>query len=187
MILFQTQKREKMPGKRKIKFRSLEFKDIDKVMEIETLSNPTPWSIGSFIDCINSSYQNIVILRDNLLVGFCISTVNFTESHLLNISIHPDHRSKGLGQVLLEESERELNKKGVSDIFLEVRNSNIGAINFYKKNNYSHVGKRKNYYRLSDGREDGLIFTKHMHLSSFASISRFSIFFLRKIISFDRG
>ena len=187
MILFQTQKREKMPGKRKIKFRSLEFKDLDKVMEIERLSNPTPWSIGSFIDCINSSYQNIVILRDNLLVGFCISTVNFTESHLLNISIHPDHRSKGLGQVLLEESERELNKKGVSDIFLEVRNSNIGAINFYKKNNYSHVGKRKNYYRLSDGREDGLIFTKHMHLSSFASISRFSIFFLRKIISFDRG
>ena len=66
-------------------------------------------------------------------MGFCISTVNFTESHLLNISIHPDHRSKGLGQVLLEESEKELNKKGVSDIFLEVRNSNIGAINFYKK------------------------------------------------------
>ena len=57
----------------------------------------------------------------------------------------------------------------------------------YKKNNYKNVGKRKNYYRSSDGREDGLIFTKHMHLSSFASISRFSIFFLRKIISFDRG
>ena len=76
-----------MPGKSKIRFKSLEFKDLEKVMEIETLSNPTPWSIGSFIDCINSSYQNIVILSDNLLVGFCISTVNFTESHLLNISI----------------------------------------------------------------------------------------------------
>ena len=161
-----------MPGKSKIRFKSLEFKDLEKVMEIETLSNPTPWSIGSFIDCINSSYQNIVILSDNLLVGFCISTVNFTESHLLNISIHPDYRSQGLGQLLLDESERELNKKGVSDVFLEVRNSNISAIN---------------YYRSSDGREDGLIFTKHMHLSSFASISRFSIFFLRKIISFDRG
>ena len=176
-----------MPGKSKIRFKSLEFKDLEEVMEIETPSNPTPWSIGSFIDCINSSYQNIVILSDNLLVGFCISTVNFTESHLLNISIHPDYRSQGLGQLLLNESERELNKKGVSDIFLEVRNSNISAINFYKKNNYNHVGKRKNYYRSSDGREDGLIFTKHMHLSSFASISRFSIFFLRKIISFDRG
>ena len=35
-----------MPGKSKIRFKSLEFKDLEKVMEIETLSNPTPWSIG---------------------------------------------------------------------------------------------------------------------------------------------
>ena len=69
-----------MPGKKSIKFKSLEFKDLDQIMEIEKLSNPTPWSIGSFIDCINSSYQNIVILQDDLLLGFCISTVNFTES-----------------------------------------------------------------------------------------------------------
>ena len=176
-----------MPGKKLIKFKSLEFKDLDQIMEIEKLSNPTPWSIGSFIDCINSSYQNIVILQDDLLLGFCISTVNFTESHLLNISIHPDFRSQGIGQKLLDKTEKELTKKGVSDIFLEVRNSNIGAISFYKKNDYRNVGKRKNYYRLLSGREDGLIYTKHINLSSFVSISRFCLFFLKKIISFNRG
>ncbi len=176
-----------MHGKKSYKFRSLEFKDLDQIMEIEKLSNPTPWSIGSFIDCINSSYQNIVIFEDDSLLGFCISTVNFTESHLLNISIHPDFRSQGLGQKLLSKTEKELTKKGVSDIFLEVRNSNISAINFYKKNNYKKVGKRKNYYRLLEGREDGLIYTKHMHLSSFVSITRFVLFFLRKIINFNRG
>ena len=176
-----------MPGKKIVKFKPLEFKDLDQVMEIEKLSNLTPWSIGSFIDCINSSYQNIVILEEDLLIGFCISTVNFTESHLLNISIHPEFRSQGLGQKLLSKTEKELTKKGVSDIFLEVRNSNISAINFYKKNNYKKVGKRKNYYRLSDGREDGLIYTKHMHLSSFVSVSRFVLFTLRKIISFNKG
>ena len=105
----------------------------------------------------------------------------------MNISIHPDFRSQGLGQKLLSKTEKELTKKGVSDIFLEVRNSNISAINFYKKNNYKKVGKRKNYYRLLEGREDGLIYTKHMHLSSFVSISRFVLFFLRKIINFNRG
>ena len=109
-----------MPGKKIIKFKPLEFKDLDEVMGIEKLSNPTPWSIGSFIDCINSSYQNIVILEEDLLLGFCISTVNFTESHLLNISIHPEFRSQGLGQKLLSKTEKELTKKGVSDIFLEL-------------------------------------------------------------------
>ena len=84
--------KKKNAWKKSYKFRSLEFKDLDQIMEIEKLSNPTPWSIGSFIDCINSSYQNIVILKMTLWI--CISTVNFTESHLLNISIHPilDHR-----------------------------------------------------------------------------------------------
>ena len=56
-----------MPGKKSIKFKSLEFKDLDQIMEIEKLSNPTPWSIGSFIDCIISCYQNIVILQDDLV------------------------------------------------------------------------------------------------------------------------
>ena len=108
-------------------------------------------------------------------------------SFLLNISIHPDFRSQGMGQKLLDKTEKELTKKGVSDIFLEVRNSNIGAISFYKKNDYRNVGKRKNYYRLLAGREDGLIYTKHINLSSFVSISRFFLFFLKKIISFNRG
>ena len=101
--------------------------------------------------------------------------------------MHPEFRSQGIGQLLLNKSEQEAKKKGVSDIFLEVRDSNEKAIEFYKKNNYKNVGKRKNYYRLSQGREDGLIFTKHMNLSSLESISRFSLFFLRKMLNFNRG
>ena len=181
------QKQEKMSGKENFKFKILDFKDLERVMEIERLSNPTPWSIGSFIDCINSNYQNILLIKQEEIIGFCISTINFTESHLLNISVHPQFRSQGMGQLLLNKSEQDAKKKGVSDIFLEVRDSNDRAIQFYKKNHYKNVGKRKNYYRLSQGREDGLIFTKHMNLSSLESISRFSLFFLRKMLNFNRG
>ena len=98
------QKQEKMSGKENFKFKILDFKDLERVMEIERLSNPTPWSIGSFIDCINSNYQNILLIKQEEILGFCISTINFTESHLLNISVHPDFRSQGLGQLLLNLS-----------------------------------------------------------------------------------
>ena len=32
------------------------------------------------------------------------------------------------------------------DIFLEVRESNIPAIEFYRKNGFEKIGVRKNYY-----------------------------------------
>ena len=70
------QKKEKMSGKENFKFKILDFKDLERVMEIERLSNPTPWSIGSFIDCINSNYQNILLIKQEEILGFCISTIN---------------------------------------------------------------------------------------------------------------
>ena len=38
-------------------------------------------------------------------------------------------------------------KKSRMEIFLEVRENNITAIEFYKKNGFKEAGKRKNYYR----------------------------------------
>ena len=43
----------------------------------------------------------------------------------------------------------------MKDIFLEVRESNQVAINFYKKNNFKQISIRKGYY--SDPTEDAII------------------------------
>ncbi len=152
-------------GTKVLNIKKMTFQDLDRVYSIELLSNPTPWSKASFSDCLKSSYQNLVVIVENEIVAFCIMTINFTESHLLNISVHPDNRYLGIGKILLKESEKKSIKKGISDIFLEVRESNYNAISFYKKNDYRYVGIRKNYYKKDIGREDGLIFTKHLKIS----------------------
>ena len=55
--------------------------------------------------------------------------------------------------------ERSINKlKGVKEVFLEVRRSNLPAINLYKSNGYQKISERKNYY----GNEDALIFKKDL-------------------------
>ena len=161
--------REKF-GSKTLNIKKMTFKDLEDVYEIEKLSNPTPWSQTSFSDCLKGFYQNLIITLDSETIAFCIMTINFTESHLLNISVHPNYRHKGIGEILLKMSEKKSINKGVSDIFLEVRESNKNAILFYKKNGYKYVGIRKNYYKNSSGREDGLIFTKHLKISKLNSL-----------------
>ena len=156
-------------GTKSLSIRKMSFHDLEGVYDIEKLSNPTPWSKTSFSDCLRGFYQNLILTIDKEQVAFCIMTVNFTESHLLNISVHPNYRNQGIGEILLKVSEKKAIKKGVTDIFLEVRESNKNAISFYKKNKYKYVGIRKNYYKLNSGREDGLIFTKHLEVSKLNS------------------
>ena len=156
-------------GTKSLSIRKMSFHDLQEVYDIEKLSNPTPWSKTSFSDCLRGFYQNLIVTLGKEQVAFCIMTVNFTESHLLNISVHPNYRHQGIGEILLKVSEKKAMKKGVTDIFLEVRESNKNAISFYKKNKYRYVGIRKNYYKLNSGREDGLIFTKHLEISKLNS------------------
>ena len=77
-------------------------------------------------------------------------------------------RHKGIGEILLETSEKIINK-GVSDIFLEVREFNKRYF-LYKKNGYKYVGIRKNYYKNILEERDGLIFAKHLKISKLNSI-----------------
>ena len=44
----------------------------------------------------------------------------------------------------------------VKEVFLEVRKSNLEAINFYKKYNFKQIGVRKDYYK--DPIENALVF-----------------------------
>jgi len=93
--------REKF-GSKTLNIKKMTFKDLEDVYEIEKLSNPTPWSQTSFSDCLKGFYQNLIITLDSDTVAFCIMTINFTESHLLNISVHPNYRHKGIGEILLK-------------------------------------------------------------------------------------
>ena len=48
----------------------------------------------------------------------------------------------------------------VSEIFLEVRPSNEGAIELYQKNGFRQIAYRPAYYQARDGREDAAVLSK---------------------------
>lgn len=81
------------------------------------------------------------------VVGFLIARQVKDEAEVLNLAVAPEKRRKGEGGALLTAAVVELRKRGVTRVFLEVRESNVTGIAFYQKHSFSQAGRREGYYR----------------------------------------
>ena len=99
---------------------------------------------------------------ENFPAGFVLSRHAADEEELLLIAVLPEHRSRGLGQVLIDRLFDAAHQRGVSRIFLEMRRGNP-AIHLYRKVGFEPVGERPNYYRMADGsRVDAITFGRSL-------------------------
>ena len=66
---------------------------------------------------------------------------NFIAPELNKIYILEWFCGKGIGNLLVEKAEKILKQRGYEKVWLWLLESNTRAYNFYKKNNYSDIGK----------------------------------------------
>ena len=92
---------------------------------------------------------------DGKLCGFLIARQAGDEAEILNLAVAPENRRAGMGTALLSAAIESLRARGVGRVFLEVRESNAGAIAFYAKHGFSKSGRREDYYR--DPRESAIL------------------------------
>ncbi len=142
--------------------RTMTHEDLSVVADIERQSYEFPWSHGVFRDCLLAGYQCIVLARDDAVVGYGILSIAAGEAHILNICIHPDNRSMGYGEKLLDEILFRARSSSVRQIFLEVRPSNEHALALYRKKDFHKVADRPAYYQASQGREDANVLVKKL-------------------------
>lgn len=131
--------------------------DVGAVMELESLCFRTHWTREQFLLGLERHAFRILGIRDQgALLAYAAFSVIAGEMEILNIATHPDHRRKGLAQRLLGNVLGVCRTERVELGFLEVRRSNVGAIDLYRKFGFTQVGTRKNYY--PDNNEDALLF-----------------------------
>lgn len=140
-----------------IRLRPMQESDLDAVMAIETDIYPFPWTRGIMRDCLRVGYCCWLAVQEEQVVGYCIMSIGAGESHLLNICVHRDWQRQGIASQLLKHMLQLAKRHGAEVCLLEVRPSNISAIEMYEKFGFSEVGVRKSYYPAEHGREDALI------------------------------
>ena len=111
--------------------RRMEESDLDEVAAIERASFPLPWSRNLFLrDLKENKIAFFLAVRDRgELVAYGGFWLLQEEINIVNVAVHPDHRKKGFGRLVLDALLKEGQKQGATIATLEVRESNKAAIN----------------------------------------------------------
>ena len=136
---------------------SLTTTDLARAYEIETRAHAFPWSEKTFASNQGERYLNYRLRVGDVMAAFAITQVVLDEATLFNIAVDPAWQRQGLGRQLLEHLIGELEKRGVSTLWLEVRASNTAAIALYESLGFNEATIRRNYYPTAQGREDAII------------------------------
>jgi ribosomal-protein-alanine N-acetyltransferase len=137
--------------------RRMASRDLDRVIEIEQRAYPHPWTRGIFSDCLRVGYDCWCLQTGREVVGYCVLSHAAGETHLLNLCVAPESQGQGLGAKLLGHALQRSVRQGSTEIFLEVRPSNRGAIALYRRYGFRAVGERPGYYAAGDGRENAIV------------------------------
>jgi len=149
-----------MVAKPRLTIGDLSAEELDLLYEIELFSYGNPWPKDAFRRELKLPFSRILVARNNEPVGFPLMgyLVLWTirgEAHVLNLAVHPEHRRQGVATALLETGIDASRGVGAEILYLEVRRSNSGAQELYRRFGFKQVGLRPRYYE--DNREDALV------------------------------
>ena len=124
--------------------RNFKYEDFQEANELLTELN---------YELEKKSFENhflkVLIYEDKGIKGILIYQDLIDRLTIDYIVVDKNNREKGIATKLLREMEDK--HKDALNTTLEVRESNISALNFYKKNGFKEVAIRKKYYKDEDG------------------------------------
>lgn len=132
--------------------------DVGRVKEIEIECGLSPWSIENYLTEIKSPNSHCAVARENNEIdGFIVASLNSQEqiAEIYNIGVLFTKRGKGIGSALILELINKCRSRNITAAFLEVRESNTAAINFYLSKGFVSNGRRRHFY--SNPVEDALL------------------------------
>ncbi len=145
-----------------VKIETATIKLLDKLFEIEEKCFDQEAFTKRQIAYLLTDYNTIALAAkaNSDIAGFIIAQVEIEENlqygHIITINVAPNYRRKYIATTLLQEMEKLLKGKGITECHLEVREDNNPAIKLYQNIGYQTMGKLEKYY----GKKHGLYLKK---------------------------
>jgi len=142
--------------------RSAEIHDIEGLKELEKACFDE--HIRENFEFVLKSKNHIIYVCEKIengvknIVGYAGVSISYEQGDILSVCVHRDYRKRSIAFVLMDTILEFAKDKGVQDVFLEVEEGNVAAINLYKKLGFNQISERKNYY----GEKSALIMQKKL-------------------------
>ena len=137
---------------------AMRLSDLPSILEIERSTFPTPWTYDNFVHEIERNpfaCNRVVRSHSGGVEAYVNAWILDGEVKINNLAVRPSCRGRGLGEALLSHLLELGRSGGCLGAMLEVRPTNLCALNLYRKLGFRTVGRRKRYY--SDTGEDALV------------------------------
>lgn len=130
--------------------------DVPHVAAIEAESICPPWSEQGFLSALAQPGSLFLVAEtENGIAGYCGMYTAADEGEITNVAVSRRYREKGIGNRLMETAVSAAAERGLTQIILEVRESNLPAVKLYTRHGFCPCGKRKNFYHDPD--EDAVV------------------------------
>lgn len=138
------------------RIRPASLTDVAALAELERVCFSDPWTTAGLLETIQyETARTFVAQESDRILGYVIARISGEEGEILDLAVRPEERRRGIATRLLFAVREALQKDGVREMYLEVRESNHPAIELYRGQGFRPVGMRPRYYRSPA--EDALI------------------------------
>ncbi len=131
----------------KVHIRWMIRRDMPEVLDVENDGFEFPWSEDDFIRCLRQrNCIGMVAEHDERVLGFMIYELHKTRLHVLNFAVGKSARRRGIGTQMVEKLGAKLSPQRRTRILLEVRETNLAAQLFFRRQGYRAVSVLRDFY-----------------------------------------
>jgi ribosomal-protein-alanine acetyltransferase len=133
--------------------------DLDAIMTLERTSfQGDAWSEATMRAELESEHTWYVVAEEaGRVVGYAglRAPAGAADADVQTIALAEGSRGRGRGRALLRELLAEAARRGIREVFLDVRDDNAPAQALYASEGFAEIGRRANYY--PDGGVDAIV------------------------------
>jgi len=145
--------------------------DLEWVMHINRVCLPENYTEFFFMDLYQRFPETFIVAEeDGEVVGYVMCRIETgvpsfkllgitRKGHVISIAVLPQHQREGIGYELMQEAMRSMVNYKAKECYLEVRGSNVPAVNLYKKMGFEITRTVRGYY--ADG-EDAYVMARNL-------------------------
>ncbi len=133
--------------------------DIPGVININAVTLPEHYSDYFYYEILKDFPTTFLIAEQNgIVAGYIMCRMEYglsmtrrfglaKKGHIISVAVLQEHRGKGVGTKLIEQSLDEIRKQSGKECYLEVRITNQGAIDLYKRIGFRVTSTLHGYYK----------------------------------------
>jgi ribosomal-protein-alanine acetyltransferase len=135
--------------------------DIHRVLEIAgSLTEAPRWTRENYTSALDPAAlpARIALVADaprDGVLGFLVTFMVPPQAELESVAVSKQAQRQGIGACLFAELLRILKERQITEVMLEVRESNHPAQAFYRSLGFDPTGRRTSYY--SEPKEDAIL------------------------------